>query len=392
MTDKGPSLAERLAAHNAKGMQEEESTASLTQPGMQTLAKILKPLSRHYHSSNVEELIVCNPQQVFLRTRERKKKHEIWTARQDRRIDMHYMDLVLHAVANIYSIEFDGAKQPTISATIPGGHRFTAVRGQSVVYDEQTSEGGVVLSIRTGTSGAFKHSLSDWSITEDITIAEANKAAVDEVRTTAPAPNLDDSLQDTLIKAATAGRPIMISGATGTGKTALLNVLLAGLDKNLRVVTVEDVRELTVKNPNRTHLMMDRTATENEFSSRGLNPRQMVDSVVRLTPDVLALSEISTQNASMAIQLLMTGHSHFWCTIHAGNCEEAFESWAKRVILGGSDEDSKDIIAILKKRMIVLQLKDIAGQRKLVEAYWPENLNASSDPVTAETQEAGMPG
>ncbi|HEV2463746.1 MAG TPA: ATPase, T2SS/T4P/T4SS family [Acidobacteriaceae bacterium] len=47
-----------------------------------------------------------------------------------------------------------------------------------------------------------------------------------------------------------AGKTILISGGTGTGKTTLLNVLAQAISEDERIVTIEDTAELLIHKPN----------------------------------------------------------------------------------------------------------------------------------------------
>ena len=101
------------------------------------------------------------------------------------------------------------------------------------------------------------------------------------------------------------GRSIVVSGSTNTGKTTLMNMLLAGLPDDRRVIAVEDTPEL--------HL--DRfwdgvgllAAREASPGSGMVGWRQLYDHVVRITPDHVVFGEISTLNAFAALAALNSG-------------------------------------------------------------------------------------
>jgi type IV secretion system protein VirB11 len=53
-----------------------------------------------------------------------------------------------------------------------------------------------------------------------------------------------------------------VSGGTGSGKTTLLNSLLREIDNNDRIVTLEDSKELIIKQPNHIRLLKSKTGTD----------------------------------------------------------------------------------------------------------------------------------
>ena len=127
-----------------------------------------------------------------------------------------------------------------------------------------------------------------------------------------------DDPYDRLMSAINDGSPILISGATSTGKTTFLNHMLTLIDKNSRVITVEDAREIRVPQANRVHFVLSRTEQTNDF-----NYARLLDLVVRMTPDVIIGGEISTDNASVLWEMLGSGRGHFYTTIHAVSADAA---------------------------------------------------------------------
>ena len=123
------------------------------------------------------------------------------------------------------------------------------------------------------------------------------------------------------------GSPILISGATATGKTTFLNNLLKILDPHKRVLTIEDTRELIVPHKNRVHITLSRTEQTN-----ALNYAKVIDLVVRFTPDAIVGGEISTGNAGALWELMGSGHDNCLATIHAESSEAAYQAFADRIM------------------------------------------------------------
>ena len=151
-------------------------------------------------------------------------------------------------------------------------------------------------------------------------------------------------------------------GRNGKGKTTFLNHMLTLIDKNARVITVEDAREIHVEQENRVHFILSRTEQNNDF-----NYARLLDLVVRMTPDVIIGGEISTSNASTLWEMLGTGHDHFYTTIHAESAEAAYAAFADRILHTQPAYDRTDLIAEMKKKIRVVQLSRDGGLRAVTE-------------------------
>ena len=158
------------------------------------------------------------------------------------------------------------------------------------------------------------------------------------------------------------GSPILISGATATGKTTFLNHMLTLIDKNSRVITVEDAREIRVPQANRVHFLLSRTQQHNDF-----NYARLLDLVVRMTPDVIIGGEISTDNASILWEMLGTGHDHFYTTIHAESADAAYAAFADRILHTQPAYNRTDLMTEMRKKIRVVQLSRDGALRAVTE-------------------------
>ncbi len=61
---------------------------------------------------------------------------------KDKRLTVRYWDELRHILANKAGMSFDAGSQPIVSTRLPGGHRFEAMLGKTVI------ESGVSVSIR----------------------------------------------------------------------------------------------------------------------------------------------------------------------------------------------------------------------------------------------------
>ena len=104
---------------------------------------------------------------------------------------------------------------------------------------------------------------------------------------------------------------ILVAGGTGTGKTTLVNALLAEVAKTSdRVVLIEDTRELQCAAPN-----MVAMRTKDGVASLS----DLVRSSLRLRPDRIPIGEVRGAEALDLLTARGTGHPGGVGTIHAGS-------------------------------------------------------------------------
>jgi len=312
------------------------------------LDSLLEPVTEFYKPEFVEEIAINHAGQVWMRLHGARVP---WVAYDAPQLSKQYLVDLIHTVANIYERPFDPIHgMPVVYATLPGNHRFSAIAGPNVQYDERDITGGVAMSIRGG--GAPDTSFENYHLERGKKLLSVKPRG--RVR--------PDDPYDRLMSAINDGSPILISGATATGKTTFLNHMLTLIDQNSRVITVEDAREIRVPQENRVHFVLSRTEQTNDF-----NYARLLDLVVRMTPDVIIGGEISTDNASVLWEMLGTGHDHFYTTIHAESAEAAYAAFADRILHTQPAYDRGELIAEMKKKIRVVQLSRDGALRAVTE-------------------------
>jgi pilus assembly protein CpaF len=113
---------------------------------------------------------------------------------------------------------------------------------------------------------------------------------------------------------------ILVSGKTGSGKTSLLNVLCGHLHNNERVLCLEDVRELRMRQPNAVQLETRPSSAEGVTE---ISMTDLVRTALRLRPDRLVVGEIRGAEVIDMLAALNTGHSGSMSTCHAHSASQA---------------------------------------------------------------------
>ena len=173
-------------------------------------------------------------------------------------------------------------------------------------------------------------------------------------------------------------RNILVAGGTSTGKTTLVNALLAEVAKTGdRVVLIEDTRELQCAAPNLVSLRTkDGAATLSD----------LVRSALRLRPDRIPIGEVRGAEALDLLKAWGTGHPGGVGTLHAGSAIGALrrlEQLIQEVVVTvprALIAETIDVIAVLQGRGSARRLAELVrvhglgpdGDYQLTPAGEPE--------------------
>ena len=315
------------------------------------LESVLRPLSYWYTQDNIEEVAINRSKQIWLRLRG--KRAYPWVMYKDEKLTKEYLTDLLYIIANTYELPFDPVSgTPVVYAAIPGEHRFSAIAGRNVMYDDEDLTGGIALTIRVHSEDVA------WGL-KDYGLAQGEK--LHKVNPLKDIKDPEDPYERLLVSIKR-GDHILVSGATSTGKTTFLNNLLKILDIHKRILTIEDTRELMVPHPNRVHLVLSRTAQTNE-----LTYAKVIDLVVRFTPDAIIGGEISTGNAGAIWELMGSGHDNCLATIHAESSEAAYAAFADRILHSYPTMDIKKVIEEMRQKLRVVQINRDGNLRAVTE-------------------------
>lgn len=111
----------------------------------------------------------------------------------------------------------------------------------------------------------------------------------------------------------------LVTGGTGTGKTALLGALLSASSPQDRVVVVEDVRELLVAHP---HVVSLQGRSANVEGVGSVTLVDLVRQALRMRPDRLVVGEVRGAEIRELLAALNTGHEGGCGTLHANRAAD----------------------------------------------------------------------
>jgi pilus assembly protein CpaF len=124
-----------------------------------------------------------------------------------------------------------------------------------------------------------------------------------------------------------AGKTLLISGGTGTGKTTLLRILADAIPEEQRIVVIEDTAELHIQKPN----ILSVECQTDTFKS-AVSFDDLLKSALRWRPDRIILGEVRGIEARTLLDSFNTGHAGSLATIHANSAEKALHRFANLVM------------------------------------------------------------
>jgi pilus assembly protein CpaF len=132
--------------------------------------------------------------------------------------------------------------------------------------------------------------------------------------------NLSGGIARVLQIAARCRINILISGGTGSGKTTLLNAVSHYIDRDERIITVEDAVELRLQQP---HVIQMETRPPNIEGVGQIAQRELVRNALRMRPDRIIVGEVRGSEAFDMLQAMNTGHDGSMSTVHANSPRDA---------------------------------------------------------------------
>lgn len=127
---------------------------------------------------------------------------------------------------------------------------------------------------------------------------------------------------------------IVVSGATSSGKTTLLNALAGQVPPGERVITIEDTAELRLATE---HVVRLECRPSTSDGPAAVTVRDLLRAALRLRPDRLVVGEVRGAEALDMIHALNTGHDGSLSTCHANSPVDALRRIEMMALQGGAE-------------------------------------------------------
>ena len=312
----------------------------------------LAPLRRHLAPPDVTELVVNRPGEFAI---ERLGGWE-WVQADDLTEGALRPLAVAAAAVTMQDVT---AETPICSTVLPSGERCQIVLPPAAEHVSLTlrkpsaTTFGMEEFVKAGLFGAV--SVSADALKPDETDLLAKRDAGDW-------PGFFEA-------AVRARKNILISGATGSGKTTFAKGLIKLIPDHERLITIEDARELQVPHRNVVHLLY---AKDGQGLAQ-VGAKQLLESALRMRPDRILLQELRDGTAFFYLRNVNSGHPGSITTIHADSAALAFEQLTLLVkeSEGGRDLARDDIRALLHLLVdVVVQMRRINGRFRITEVWY----------------------
>jgi Flp pilus assembly CpaF family ATPase len=260
---------------------------------MSVLREHLTALAGHLDDESIQEIMVNDPDNIFA-----ERRGEI-TKLEGIALSDEGMDAALNILANVNdreSTQIMDARLPGLR--IAGARTPTAMRGNMVCIRRHSS---TKFTLRDYVASGQFNVLERNPLWDQIDQAE--KKLLSELR------HGGQAVADFLQWAVQTRKNLVLSGATSSGKTTLLNSLIREIPKEDRLITIEDTGELQVGVPNYVSFETNPIL--------GVSVRDLVKHALRCRPDRIVVGEIRGAEAFDLMDALNTGHPGSGVSFHA---------------------------------------------------------------------------
>jgi pilus assembly protein CpaF len=132
-------------------------------------------------------------------------------------------------------------------------------------------------------------------------------------------------------------KSFVICGGTGSGKTTLLNSLLSKVNRNQRILIIEDSREL---NPQHPHVVSLEGRPANIEGMGLITMKDLIKQSLRMRADRLIIGEVRGAEVIDWLGALNTGHSGSAGTIHANSIHEVIIRFESLGLMAGLSKEA----------------------------------------------------
>jgi pilus assembly protein CpaF len=281
----------------------------------------LRPIESLLDDDDISE-IMCNPDSTCWIERE-------GTVRPapEHRFKTGELHAGLEVIANRFGKQLD-ASHPILNVRLPDGSRLSAII-PPVVGPEP------LLNIRI--FGRRNYSIEDLERCGTVSGDTARK----------------------LLAAVAERKNILISGATGTGKTTLLNTLANAIPDEERIFVIEDTAEIRLKKP---HVISSESQSNTHKEEVSFDT--LLKAALRHRPDRIILGEVRGVEARTLLDAMNTGHDGTLTTIHASSTEGALRRIAALAVRAAGQITLLDVKEEVRSSIdLVVQLQRQSGKR-----------------------------
>lgn len=348
-----------VSGHNKKPASAAESLEKAA-----ALNHYLVPLQPFFDDAEVTEICINRPGEVFTESRAGWKQYEV------KELTMPYCEQLARLMAT-FSNQQVGEKDSILSVTLPGGQRCQVVVPPAVL------PGTVSFTIRKPSSVDITLEMYEESGAFEQVIEETKELFAHEVKLL----ELKKArrYREFIELAVSSHQNMIISGATGSGKTTFAKSIIVKVPTDERLISIENVDELKLRRTHENSVAMFYSAGGQGLSS--VTPQLLMQSSLRQKPDRVFLAElISGNEAFYFMDTVSSGHPGSISTMHSETptmCIERLISLIRR-----SDDGRSMSTADIRKMIhmcidVIIQFKVVNKRRVVTEIYYDPEFKKS---------------
>lgn len=314
----------------------------------------MQPL-RQLLAGDVTEVVINRPGEAWTESREGWQRHVMPSLTYD-----HLRTFATLIANSTQQTINEGA--PLVSAALPTGERVQAIIPPAV------PSGTVSFTIRKPSKLRFdlQHYEASGAFDKVVIGADPARALEDELTGMLTAHRIREFLELSI----RSRQNIVISGATGSGKTTVMKTLVDLIPSDERLITIEDTPELDIlKQPNHVRLFYSK---DGQGVSKA-TPKMLLEACLRMKPDRILLAELRSDEAFYFLRNVNSGHPGSITSVHATSPRLAIEQLMLLVkeSAGGahlSREDIKQLLFMLVD--VVVQFCVVDKMRRVTGIYY----------------------
>lgn len=317
------------------------------------LEQFLQPIRRHL-AAEITELAINRPGEFWT------ESTRGWERHVDQDLTYEKLQYLATLCANAAKQKF-GRGDPLLSTALPSGERV------QLVVPPATSAGCVSITIRK--PGATRLSMAQYRESGFFDHAMVEPLGLQDHQRQLKELLARHALPEFFALAVASRQTIVVSGATGSGKTTFMKALADLIDAGERLVTVEDTAELEITQPNHVRLFYAKGGQGTSNVTAGA----LVEAAMRMKPDRVLLAEVRDESAYYFLEAANTGHPGSITSVHANSESAAFgrlRMLARKApeAAGMADAALNDLVASTVD--IVVQVGKVDGKRAITGIFY----------------------